>query len=242
MQKECLYCGEDKIEFYVCRKKVKNVNLKITLAAEVIVSASDAVSLDYIKGFVKSKSAWVIKKIRYFNELKIAVRERKYESGEYFNYLGKPYRLEISKNENISVRVEDGYIFLAAFDINNVKLKKSILDNWYKAQAAVKFREIFEKAFLMVQKYQFKKPELAIKTLKTKWGSYSYRKNEITLNAALIKAPESCIEYVVLHELTHLKYKNHDKNFYFFLSSLVPDWKKKKEILNREIIKEICNL
>jgi predicted metal-dependent hydrolase len=75
--------------------------------------------------------------------------------------------------------------------------------------------------------------------MKARWGS-CYRKDKvIILNLELIKAPKYCIDYVVLHELIHFKYKNHDNNFYTFLSSLMPDWKKRKKILDEEVIKDL---
>ncbi len=239
MQNAHIFYGDDKIEFYISRKKVKNINLKVTPEAKIIVSAGTTVPLDYIKEFIKRKAAWIIKNVKYFDEFKPSIIEKKYESGESHRYLGRQYRLKVTQSHNIEVKLSKGYISLNIIDVNNIKLKKKILDNWYKQKARIKFKDIFEKIFPLIQKYEIERPKLTIRNMKTKWGSYSSKKHEIALNIDLIKSSKYCIEYVILHELIHLKYRNHDKNFHYFLTALMPDWKKRKEILDQEIIKEL---
>lgn len=239
MQHTYIFYGNDKIDFYIFRKKVKNINLKVTPEAKVIVSAGTKVPLDYIKEFIKRKAAWIIKNVKYFDEFKPSIIEKKYESGESYKYLGRQYRLKVTESQTIDVKLSKGYISLDIIDVNNIKLKKEILDNWYKQKARIKFKDIFEKIFPLIQKYGIERPKLTIRNMKTKWGSYSSKKHEIALNIDLIKASKHCIEYVILHELIHVKYRNHDKNFHYFLTALMPEWKRRKEILDQEVIKEL---
>ena len=63
-------------------------------------------------------------------------------------------------------------------------------------------------------------------------------KNKILLNIELIRVPSYCIEYVVMHEMCHLKHPNHDNNFYDFLALVMPDWRDRKERLEKEILRE----
>ena len=72
--------------------------------------------------------------------------------------------------------------------------------------------------------------------MKSRWGSCIPSRNKVIFNLNLIKTPMCCIEYVVLHELSHLKYQNHSKNFYNFISIFMPDWKERKKILNKEFM------
>lgn len=71
--------------------------------------------------------------------------------------------------------------------------------------------------------------------MQTLWGSSIPKKNRITLNEYLLKANIRYIEYVVLHELTHLLYPNHNSDFYDFLTSQMPDWKERKKQLDTEV-------
>jgi len=73
-------------------------------------------------------------------------------------------------------------------------------------------------------------PKLSIKRMKTRWGSLS-DKGTVTLNTDLIRAPKECIDYVVTHELCHLKYHDHSPEFYALLDSIIPGWKKVKDRL-----------
>lgn len=91
----------------------------------------------------------------------------------------------------------------------------------------------------VIEKYHIKKPDIQIRTMKARWGSCIRDKNMIILNYELIKAPRFCIDYVVLHELVHFKYRNHDANFYAFLTALMPDWKQRKGILDEEVVREL---
>lgn len=88
-----------------------------------------------------------------------------------------------------------------------------------------------------VEKYGIEKPEILIRTMRARWGSCTPEKKSILLNSELIKAPKFCIDYVVLHELIHFKYRNHDNDFYDFMTSLMPDWKQRKEILDEEVVR-----
>lgn len=75
--------------------------------------------------------------------------------------------------------------------------------------------------------------------MKSRWGSCLHQKNTILLNFDLIKAPKYCIDCVVLHELIHFIYKNHDNKFYNLLTVLMPDWKSRKAILDEVIVREL---
>ena len=69
--------------------------------------------------------------------------------------------------------------------------------------------------------------------METRWGSCLVKKKIITLNKRLLEVPRNCIEYVVMHELCHLIYPNHSKQFYSFLTMLMPDWKERKDYLDK---------
>jgi predicted metal-dependent hydrolase len=71
--------------------------------------------------------------------------------------------------------------------------------------------------------------------MKSLWGSCNRKTGVITLNSQLFRAPQHCIDYVILHELSHYLYKNHDHVFYTFIAEHMPDWKERQKYLNRTI-------
>ena len=76
----------------------------------------------------------------------------------------------------------------------------------------------------------------SIRRMKTRWGTCNHQKKNISFNLELAKKPESCIEYVVLHELLHLVEEKHSEKFTALLSKYMPKWKSEKEELNRLIL------
>lgn len=166
--------------------------------------------------------------------------EREYVSGESFRYLGKQYRLRVEKTtDEEMVKYFRGFIYLYVKDLQNFQRKEKLMADWYREKAQIIFQQSLDKLSESMQKYGVGKPSLDFRTMKARWGSALIEKNTILLNTELIKAPKHCIDYVVLHELIHFKYNDHSDNFYNMLFTLMPDWQKRKAILDEEIVQEL---
>ncbi len=241
MEKHQIEYGNKVIDFVLKRKKVKNVNLNVKPDMTIEVSANEKVPIDFIHDFVKSKGSWILKNVGQFEDVQpIKQSEREYVSGETFKYLGKQYRLRVKKAmEEEVVKYFRGFIYMYVKDMDNLTRKAKLMDDWYRDKAQKTFNESLEKMFPLIQKYGVEKPEVDIRLMKARWGSALTDKNTIFLNSELIKAPKYCIDYVVLHELIHFKYNDHSDSFYKMLYSLMPDWEKRKAILDEEIVKEL---
>ncbi|MDQ0157925.1 M48 family metallopeptidase [Robertmurraya andreesenii] len=241
MEKHQIEYANNVIDFIIKRKKVKNVNLNVKPDMTIEVTANDRVPLDFISDFVKSKGSWIIKNIGRFNDVQpLKQSEREYVSGETFRYLGKQYRLRVQKTtEEEMVKYFRGFIYLHVKDTDNLSRKEKLMNEWYREKAQMVFNESLEKMFPLVQKYGIQKPDVDVRLMKARWGSAIIEKNTILLNTELIKAPKYCIDYVVLHELIHFKHNDHSDNFYQMLYSLIPDWEKRKAILDEEIVREL---
>ena len=233
--------GNEIIKYEICRKKVKNINLNVKPNLKIIISANYEVPLDYINNFVMEKAEWIIKQLTYFkNAQPDNIVEKEYVSGETFKYLGKQYRLKVVETIGVEeVKLFQGYLRLYIKDKKNIQKKKSLIDEWFRTKAYKKFKVSFEKIYPLIEKYGVSKPELGIRIMKARWGSCLYKKNIILLNLDLIKAPTYCIEYVLLHEMIHFIHKYHNKDFYYLMTVLMPDWKKRKEILDKEVVREL---
>lgn len=229
------------IEFILKRKNVKNVNLKIKPDMTVEVSANEKVPLSFIYDFVKGKGAWIIKHIGNFKNVQPHKQsERDYVSGESYRYLGKQYRLRVQQTtEEERVKYLRGFIYLYVKDVNNHSRKSKLMELWYREKAQITFENSLEKMYQLVNKYSIVKPRVEIRQMKVRWGSALLETNTVLLNIDLIKAPKHCIDYVILHELIHFKFNNHSDSFYEMLYSLMPDWEKRKSILDEEVVKDL---
>lgn len=240
MEKHQIEYANKIIDFVVKRKKVKNVNLNIKPDMTIEVTANDRVPLDFICDFVKTKGAWILKNVKTFKDVQaFRQSEREYVSDETFKYLGKQYRLRVMQEEEEKVKYFRGFIYLYVKNTENVNRKAKLIDEWYREKAQKTFHESLDKMFPLVQKYGVEKPNIDLRSMKARWGSALTEKNTILLNTELIKAPKYCIDYVVLHELIHFKYNDHSDNFYKMLYSLMPDWEKRKAILDEEVVKDL---
>ncbi len=241
MEKHQIEYANNVIDFVVKRKEVKNVNLNVKPDMTIEVTAHDRVPMDFISDFVKSKGSWILKNIGNFRDVQpIKQSEREYVSGEAFRYLGKQYRLRVQETtEEEMVKYLRGFIYLYVKGTENVIRKAKLMDEWYRSKAQKMYNESLEKVYPLVQKYGVNKPAIDVRLMKARWGSAIIEKNTILLNTELIKAPKYCIDYVVLHELIHFKYNNHSENFYQMLYTLMPDWEKRKAILDEEVVMEL---
>ena len=240
MEKHQIHFGNQPIDFWIERKDVKNVNLNIKPDMSIQVSANEKVPLNFIYDFVKSKGPWILKNVKQFEEvLPIKQREREYVSGESFKYLGKQYRLRVEQSAEQCVKYFRGFIYVHVKNPSNHSKKSKLVDAWYKEKAYKVFSESLSRMSALMEKYGVEKPELEIRVMKARWGSAQVDNNTILINTELIKAPRFCIDYVILHELIHFKYNNHSENFYNMLFVLMPDWQKRKRILDEEIVREL---
>jgi len=133
-----------------------------------------------------------------------------------------------SKKEN--VKLQRGYLELCVKNRNDLKRKQSLVYEWYYEKALFHFFNILQEWNKIVKK-DIK--DIKIRQMKTRWGSCNPHKSYINLNIELIKKPRICIDYVVFHELVHLIWPNHSKEFYNYLSLYMSDWKERKILLEK---------
>lgn len=240
MSKHEINYGKRKISFTLKRKNVKNMNLNLKPSLIVEVSANKDVPIDTIHRFVRKKASWIIKNMKYFNKTLPEVKnEKEYVNGESFRYLGKQYRLKIIKSNNEIVKCKRGYLNVYTSDTTNLEKKRNLVNKWFKDKSDMVFNDSLNRMHSLVKKYNIPLPKITKRHMKVRWGSCIKSKGLIILNKDLIRAPKFCIDYVLLHELLHFKYSNHGKSFYNLLTSLMPDWEKRKEILDVEIVKNV---
>ena len=214
----------------IIKKKVKNINLRIKQDGTVHLTVPMATTEDFINRFIESKEDWIESKLKYLNECDKKADSVEIINGQSVRYLGDRYTLKIIQDLNEGVKVCPEYIEIHVKDSNDKTQKQEILNQWYVKRAKDKFLKL-------VNKYEEVLNEqvngIRIKTMKTRWGSCNVKTKNINLNLELIKNPQECIEYVVLHELAHLKHPNHSKEFWEYVGMHMPDWKLRRKKLEQ---------
>ena len=222
------------IHYQLERKNVKNLNLRIKRDGSVYVSASPVISENEIDQFVIQKESYIISAINSFQELtQYQPQPKQYVSGESFTILGRSLRLKVIQGKKNEVFSDGVFLYLQVKDTEDFVTKQRIMTKYLNQRCYETFEEIVDEINPLFKKYGVERPVLRIRNMETRWGTCLAKKGIITLNKRLLEAPRNCIEYVVTHEFCHFIHANHSKQFYSFLTMLMPDWKERKEVLNK---------
>jgi hypothetical protein len=238
MQKEFVEINGEKIVFYVQRKNVKNINLKVNIDKKVTMSIPMKMDIVKAKDFIKQKANWIKKQQEFYNTFSEQKENITFENGETVYLLGKQYKMKILPSEKNEIIINNKYIeiYIREKYINNKKYIRKVYEDWLRDYAENILQNLVVRYQKTLEKYHIKLPKIEIRRMKSRWGSCLPSNNKVIFNLSLIKTPICCIEYVVLHELAHFKHQNHSKNFYNFITIFMPDWKERKKILDEEFL------
>ncbi|AOW47994.1 metal-dependent hydrolase (plasmid) [Acetobacter ascendens] len=180
---------------------------------------------------LKQKTRWIWQKLRDFRAVQEHATPRMYVSGESHFYLGRRHLLKVHHQPDApeTVRMLRGRLEVSVQERNTLRIQK-LLELWYFARA----QEVFQNrlsALLPTTLWVTAPPTLKLQVMQTQWGNCSPG-GTITLNPHLVKAPRDCIDYVILHELCHLKEHNHGPAFWGLLERVMPDWERHKARLD----------
>ena len=218
------------ITIEVQKKNIKNLHLVVAPPdGKVRVSAPMHLSDDSIKMFVRTKLGWIKKQQEKF-EKQPRQSEREYVSGETLYVLGQQYflRVEYSYKGN-SLILSGNEAILTVRKESTASQREAFINEWYRALLKEKIEMYLPKweniTGLHCDSWQ-------TKYMTTRWGTCNTNTRKIWLNLQLAKKPIECLEYVILHELAHLKVRNHSKDFVAIMDQYMPYWRETKKLLN----------
>jgi len=219
------------INVEVIQKDIKNVHLSVhPPVGRVRIAAPSRMNMDTIRIYAISKLSWIKKQqTKILNQKREAPRE--YLTKESHYYLGKRYLLKVIELDTVPiVNLTHNTIELYVRPGSPIEKRKDVLENWYREQ----LRELVGDMIThWEKKMKVKVEEFGIKKMKTKWGTCNEEAKRIWLNFELAKKPLECIEYIVVHELVHLKERHHNDKFVAHMNHFLPTWKQLKADLNK---------
>lgn len=218
------------IEYELIRSRRKTVGIIVYPDGRVVVRAPQRAAAAAVQAFVCQKAGWIVKKQQAFAALPPSLPERQYMSGESHLYLGQAYPLRVVRDSRQGVELLDGQIVLRVRAAHDAAHREKLLREWYRVQARVVFARRLEACLEQVAFLNLPTPQMSIRLMKSRWGSCS-PKGRIALNLRLIQTPPTCIDYVIFHELAHLKVPNHSRAFYTLLARMLPDWRERRDAL-----------
>jgi len=201
------------------RKRRKTISLHIKEDGRIFVYAPHKAPRWEIEKFIEEKQSWIVKKISE-NERSVRKAEKAFVPGEEFLYLGELYPLEIQdNNKEPPLKLSFGKFVL---DKNHIEEARDLFIKWYKEEAK---ERIIGRIDYYSKRLQLFPKGVKITSAKYRWGSCS-RDDRLSFSWRMIMASFSIIDYILIHELVHIKEKNHSKRFWNYLESVHPDYKK----------------
>lgn len=218
--------GSEQIMFSLRRqpsRAVSRIAIHVEPDGRVLVDAAPTAPFAEVLSAVRKRLRWISQHVSAAKTRLAHVLPREYISGESLHYLGERCCLKVivEPSAKTSVRLYGGFV-LVTVPKNAPDTVRLALDAWYRQQA----RDVFWQRLPVVAEplaWVRELPPLRLQRMTRQWGSCSPT-GRITLNPGLVAAPCEAIDYVLLHELCHLKHHNHSPAFYAELARHMPNW------------------
>lgn len=216
------------MEYTITKKKIKNFIIRIYPDLRIAVSVPLHAGSKDIENFIQSKKEWIETTL---NKIEMAKENKNNLKKNTIKILGKDVEKKIIESDLERIRLTDTSVYIYSKNIDNAEIDKKLFE-W-------KFEELKN----ILEEYLRKYTKLLntninyyqIKKLSSAWGIYHKRENYISFNFDLIEKDIKCIEYVVLHELCHIFYMNHQKDFWTLVEKYMPDYR-----IRRKNLKSFC--
>ncbi len=234
-QRRRIVYGKHEIEFRLERRQRKTLEIAVEADKSVTVVAPIDAPFDLVEAKLRKRASWVRRQQLFFEQFHPQTPPKKYLAGETHLYLGRQYRLSVTRRGQKGVRLYRGRLVVQSNEPESPDLTRALLETWYREKAKTKFE-----ARLIGCLSRFPDPEivspsdLRIRNLRSCWGSMS-GKDVLTLNVRLVQGPIDGIDYVITHELCHLIHRNHGPQFFELLTRVMPDWPHRKMRLERAL-------
>jgi predicted metal-dependent hydrolase len=226
--------GSQNITFALEYSPRKTLAIEVHPDSSILVKAPTDATIESIESKVIHRAAWIARQQRQFDRYALPLPAPECVSGEGYRYLGRQYRLKLIESHSDKIRLWQGRLEVntpTPFDREHVE---RAISNWFRDRAMSIFAERYQYCTKSVAPYGIRQQSsgFELRTMSKRWGSCTPA-GRIFLNPLLISAPKSCIDYVIVHELCHLRFPNHSNSFYKLLAVILPDYRHRKEDLDR---------
>lgn len=212
----------------------RTLTLEVHRNLRVLVRAPQRCGDEAIARYVAGHQDWITRQLARFENLSPARPMPAFLDGEQHLYQGRSLTLRIRREGRPRVALHGDELQLEGAQLKDGAAVAAALGRWYLQQAREQFPLWLARCHAHPRFAGYPVPALRIRTMRSRWGTLC-RQRGMTLNTVLIQAPVACLEYVVFHELCHLVYHGHGPRFHQLMSSVLPDWRARKALLEQAI-------
>jgi predicted metal-dependent hydrolase len=215
----------------VRRPRRRSVTLTISSQNHLTLTVPQNFSESRILEFLDRQANWIEKKVLRNQELARIYPPRTYETGDLFYYLGEAYSLEILEADQRKIGLEAGKLLLAD-RVSEIRGEDgetvaSMIRAWYEGMA---HQVLHQRVAYFREQMKVKVAAVRVRMLESQWGSCAISGN-LSFNARLVMAPLEIVDYVVVHELSHVLHHNHSPRFWQCVEAVLPDYRRRRRWL-----------
>ncbi|OQC38128.1 MAG: hypothetical protein BWX63_00597 [Bacteroidetes bacterium ADurb.Bin041] len=211
-------------------KRKKTVSIFIERDSSVRVLAPASASNETIETAIKSKEYLIFSKLAKWKELNQGKVNREYVNGQSFLYLGRNYRLKLTEDQNVPLKISGSFFLL---DKKYLPKAEKVFKDFYKEKGLLKIKERIK---VHEDKFSIKPTSVKVLDLQNRWASWT-PKNGLNFHWKCVMAPVSVLDYIIMHEMVHLKYPNHSADFWNELDKKMPNFREQEKWLKRNGVK-----
>lgn len=207
--------------YTVIRTQRRSIALVLRPNGTLEVRAPKRVSKAFIEAFIREKAAWIAQK-KAKQKARPQQTPRTWQNGDTFYFMGTPYTLHINQGQKTHIERTKNNLVLHQKTPENIERVRYNLAQWYKKEALKAFSPRLNAYAHQMGAHM---PTLLITNAKQQWGSCQGQKRVVRLSLKLLMAEQDVQDYVLIHELAHLKHMNHSKDFWNHVANFCPNWK-----------------
>jgi predicted metal-dependent hydrolase len=231
-QQALLCFGSERIRLAVRFGQHDRFRVAVAPDLSITVNAPAGRTIEEVLARARRRTPWILKQVRYFEQFLPRSQAPRYASGETIEFLGRQYRLKIVQGSRADVKLTGRFLWVSAPNRRDRLAVRELVSSWYLERARVTFGRRLDLNLQVAKRYGVREASLRLRRMRRRWGSCG-AKGTILLNTELVRAPVHCIDYVIVHELCHLMVAHHGPKFYRLLDRMMPDWRLRKERLER---------
>jgi hypothetical protein len=229
-----LAAGGETLEYTLRRTgRRRTVGIYVEPDRRLTVLAPTSADTASVECILRRRLPWIRRQRRELEAFPPPSPPRQWVNAETHRYLGRQYRLKLVAGAERSVKLSGGYFRVTVPEPKDRAAIRRLMEGWYRERAK---RVVAERALRLIKATTWLEvpelPPITIKTLTHRWGSTT-KAGRITFNVDVVKLPPACLDYVIAHELVHLRIPNHSPAYWRMLGRVMPDWEKWRERLGR---------